>query len=318
MLLLFLDLRSHDRSNASFVGGKSGGLFNDDVVRELEACRLDGSFSHRVAFAYLDGHQYADRMKSLGLFGGAERLPALAFNTNEVGVLAPYPDDLPIERGALRDFIGAFLTKRLRTTADSKRYAVQRASSTTAAVPKRRPRKEPPAERVGISEQFGSSSLGVAARGFEDHVVELNASNFQSIALDETKDVLVLFHSRECASCAGMAVYYKKLAERFADFGLPALVVARFDASDVLPPLEGHALGAAELPTLLMLPATRKRPPFIFYSGISKVQPMMRWVQQVAAVPFHLPELCHLTPEDRDLYKMQVAEREAHRATQEL
>ena len=70
--------RGHERADGSdFVGGMSGGLFNNDLVTELRAVRSDESFSRRVAFAYLDGHQYADRMKSLGLFGGAE------FSTNK-------------------------------------------------------------------------------------------------------------------------------------------------------------------------------------------------------------------------------------------
>ena len=78
------------------------------------------------------------------------------------------------------------------------------------------------------------------------------------------------------------------------------------------PPLDG-AVSAAELPTLLLLPAHDKRPPYKFYSGVAKVQPMMRWVGEAADVKFELPDLCHLSEADRVLYKEQVAERERAR-----
>jgi len=36
-----------------------------------------------VAFVYADGVQHEDQMRGLGLFGGRERLPAIAFNTQD-------------------------------------------------------------------------------------------------------------------------------------------------------------------------------------------------------------------------------------------
>ena len=70
---------------------------------------------------------------------------------------------------------------------------------------------------------------------------------------------------------------------------------------------------SGELPLLLFLPADDKQQPFTYYSGVAKVQPMMRWVAETAHIKFHLPDLCHLTPEDRDIYKIQVTEREVQR-----
>lgn len=312
MLLLFLDLRGHDRDNAPFVGGKSSGLFNEDLVNEVRSVARDESFGPRVAFAYCDGRLYADRMKSLGLFGGAERLPALAFNTNERDVLAPYPETLPIERSHLRDFVAAFLSRRLRSPADSNAFALQASSSSKAGVvPDRKPRKPDPTETVGVAEIFGESSAGVRARGKLDNVVPLVSSNF-SLALADDKDVMIMFHARGCVPCAHLAVYYKKVAERFDEEGVATLLVARFDVTDEAPPLD-NALTAAELPTILFLPADHKRPPYRFYSGVSKVQPIMRWAQASAAIPFDLPDLCHLSPDDRQLYKDQVTDREKAR-----
>ena len=316
MLLLFLDLSGHasDDDGAPFVGGRSGGLFNNDLVEELRAAQKDESFRDRVAFAYIDGVAHADRMRGLGLFGGKEKLPALAFNTNERGVVAPFPEALPLERRAIREFCAAFLGRKLRSRADSDAFAVANVNNVVAPAfdAKRKPRRAAPAETVGVSEQFGAASAGVARRGFADHVVVLDARNFSSVADRPDRDVLVMFHEEGCAPCAHMAVYYKKLAERFHDMAVESLVVARFDVTREAPPLDG-AVSAAELPTLVLLPAHDKRPPYKFYSGVAKVQPMMRWVGEAADVKFDLPDLCHLSEADRILYKEQVAERERAR-----
>ena len=99
-----------------------------------EACRTGTSsrssepfvrtsrFEIRVAFAYVDGVAQQDRMKALGLFGG--RAPArVAVNAKEEGVIAPYPESLPLDRSHLRDFLGAFLARRLRSKEDSDAFA---------------------------------------------------------------------------------------------------------------------------------------------------------------------------------------------------
>lgn len=84
---------------------------------------------------------------------------------------------------------------------------------------------------------------------------------------------------------------------------------------------------------LAMFPAFDKKPPFRYYSGITKVRPMMTWVHENAAVHFDLPELpqfgaevrarrraCHaspltsLPPQDKALFKEQIMQRELRRA----
>ncbi len=76
MLLLFLDLSAaHPPDAAGGVGGHSGGLANDDLLVEFrEAAKEHGD---TLAYVYLDGTQHQDQMRALGLFGGAERLPAV-------------------------------------------------------------------------------------------------------------------------------------------------------------------------------------------------------------------------------------------------
>jgi hypothetical protein len=83
------------------------------------------------------------------------------------------------------------------------------------------------------------------------------------------------------------------------------------DVTDENPPVDGLV---ANLPTLVLLPAHDKEPPFLHYSGLAKVLPLMQWVQEHASVHFALPNLPHLHESERDLYKSQVTEREEYLA----
>ena len=308
MAILFLDLPEHGETT-----GKSGGLWNVDLIKEFDAVAKDDDLANRFVFTYCDGRRYGDRMKSLGLFGKRARLPGIAMNTQDPTITAVYPAELPLDRNLIRSWIIAFLANRIRRPADADAFALQHISDMTPTphgarlTPHRRPPKPNPSSRPGVYDDFTS----------DDAVVVLTPENFSDVAInDPTKDVMILFHAiHDCIDCAAMAVYYKKVADRFTDLGIPSLVVARFDATDDVPPLPNAII---DLPSLLFLPAHHKHPPFSFYSGVSKVQPIMRWAQSSAFVPFDLPDLCHLSEDDRILYKLQVSQREKVRLESHL
>jgi len=309
MLILFLELPSASETD-SVVQGKTNGLLNEDLVGELRYVAKDESFAKRLTFAYCDGATYAARARALGILS----LPGLAFNTREPGVIAAYPSSrLPLSRAPMRSFVEEFLSKRIRRRSDADDFAVQKLTSGGFPLNdprffagKRRPApKLNPPEQMGVYEQFGQNSIRL------DHVVELTAKSFTHLAMDDTKDVMVLFHSTEnCDLCSAMTVYYKKVAERFRELKISTLLVARFDATHDPPPLQNALI---DLPSLLFLPAHNKDPPFTFYSGVSKVQPIMQWARQNAHFPFDLPDLCHLSDEEKVLYKEQVTDIERHR-----
>jgi hypothetical protein len=84
------------------------------------------------------------------------------------------------------------------------------------------------------------------------------------------------------------------------------------DVTDESPPANLNLL-VGELPILVLLPAVGgelSKPLPIFYSGVGKVQAMMKWVQKFASIPFELPNLPHLNEEQVKMYKTQVRERE--------
>ena len=77
------------------VGGKSGGILNEVILDEFRSAAAE--HMNRIIFVYLDGNKHVDQMRcveliiewlmiacrSLGLYGGKERLPSLAFNTRD-------------------------------------------------------------------------------------------------------------------------------------------------------------------------------------------------------------------------------------------
>lgn len=160
MLMMFLDL-SDERNSASpgkIVGGRSGGLFNEVLLEEFKLAAKE--HVDRIAFVYLDGNLHEDKMRSLGLFGGKERLPLLAFNTRD-RVQVPFPEELPINKDTLLQFCADFVSGKLRSPDDAKEMAKK---ALQAAIPLnqknkavRQNRKSVPESTRGVSEQFGTS-----------------------------------------------------------------------------------------------------------------------------------------------------------------
>ena len=277
---------------------------------------------------YLDGNKHADQMRldvfcyqllirfsltkiyfrSLGLFGGAERLPSLAFNTKEHKQV-PFSEKLALNRETISQFCADFISGKLKSAKDAEELAKKQLQAakplSTKNTPKRKPKKAAPEQVQGVSEQFGDGARGDKA------VVVVNAKNFDDIVMDETKDVLIMFHSVSCESCSHFSVYYKRMAQRFVDLEISSLVVARMDVSNESPPGDLNML-VGPLPLLVLVPADDKAAPWLYYSGVSKVQTMMKWVEKYVSIPFTLPNLPHLSESDVKLYKEQVREREEH------
>ena len=309
ILMMFLDLTdsdhvSIDRTKRSFVGGKSGGILNEILLEEFREAAKE--HVHRVLFVYLDGTMYEDQMKSLGLYGGKERLPSLAFNTRDRSQV-PFPEELPINRDTILQFIANFLSGKLKSIEDTKELAKKALMSALPINPKnkatRKELKKEPEVKVGVSELYGDGVRGDKA------IVTVDLTNFDDVVMNEDKDVVLLLSASNCESCAHFAVYFKRMAERFEALAIPTLTIARMDVTHDAPPAELNLM-VGKLPILVMIPATNKYPPWIFYSGISKVQQMMMWVHQQASIPFELEHLPHLTDSQKEAYKEQVRQRE--------
>lgn len=76
-----------------------------------------------------------------------------------------------------------------------------------------------------VNEKAGTNARVVAPKSA---VVDLDSSNFDKIAMDPTKDVLVEFYAPWCGHCKSLAPVYEKVAESMA--GEEDVVVAKVDA----------------------------------------------------------------------------------------
>ncbi len=199
----------------------------------------------------------------------------------------------PIVAEDIRRFVSDFLGARLSDAALREQ---------AADFSRRWDLSRQPAEVRGVSESYEG------AEGIE--VVGL--SNYTDLVMDETADVVLLVHSRGCADSAHLAPFFKRFAARFKSMNLPGLRVARIDVSALggPPPQE---LALAKVPSIYLLPAFGKSPPLHVYGGVSRVLPMMQWVQSLAHNRFELPDLAQLDEGDREEYRRQVRERESAR-----
>ncbi|CAN0077064.1 unnamed protein product [Ectocarpus fasciculatus] len=144
-------------------------------------------------------------------------------------------------------------------------------------------------------------------------VDQVTRETFARTVLDSDKDVLLMFHAEDCERCSNMVPYYKaslrRVGERFLDLDIPSVLIAAMDVTLETPPPE-VAMTLPTLPAIVLLPGDDKEAPFRFFSGVGKVGPLMRWLQEHSSTPFELPVLPHLSEEDKPLFRKQVRERQ--------
>ncbi|CAM9611872.1 unnamed protein product [Ectocarpus sp. 6 AP-2014] len=305
MLIMFLELPDSfaaGSAHGSRIGGKSGGVRNDELVKELKEVALEHKGS--ITCLYADGVALADSMKTLGLFGSRERLPQVGFNTMD-GRQLPFPEDLPINRETLLHFAAAFLSGRLQSALDARKAMVVSRPFSAHNTVRRKDRRGTPTEVRGVSEQLKP----------KDAITQASRESFARTVLDNDKDVLLMFHAEECERCSNMVPYYKaslmsrRVGERFLDLDIPSVLIAAMDVTLETPPPE-VAMTLPTLPAIVLLPGDDKEAPFRFFSGVGKVGSLMRWLQEHSSTPFELPALPHLSEEDKPLFRKQVRERQ--------
>ena len=152
---------------------------NRGLLRELRA--VARRFRSKVATVWCDGERHATRMLSLGL--RTDTLPQVAFNTKD-GRQLPYGEGRSLSEAALSQFAADFLGEKLQTLP-----------------------RAPPAPLPASSYVDGAVVKPIEA------VIELGPSNFDAVAMDVRRDVLLqLYAGRGCEACEQMVIYYNKCA----------------------------------------------------------------------------------------------------------
>lgn len=305
MLLTFLDYNTKKKSMRKK---------NRKMIKILN--KIAKKFINEIKFATVDVRKYENKMKSLGLFGGIESVPCSAINVEGGGI---FPLDQINKKNAMNkryihNYLNEFLAGRIES------LGVYELAKRAKIINKRiKDKKEP---KQGIQKNKKNSQKVKYKKGvrekfdaLRDDIVTVSRlggesgqlSTYEKVALDETKDVLILFHDNEPES-EYLAPYYKKLATRFKELKIKSVVIARFDLGyEPAPSIMNAQLSANNrLPMMVLFKAFNKNPPFLVYSGVGKVQPIMQWVEQNAGVRFKLPHLAQFDDLNKKKFKDQV------------
>ena len=109
----------------------------------------------------------------------------------------------------------------------------------------------------------------------EGAVTVVVAKSYDSIVLDNEKDVLVEFYAPWCGHCKSLAPKYEELAESFANSAFKdKVVISKVDATanDVPDEIQGF-------PTIKLFPAGQKSDP-ITYSGPRTVEDLAKFIKE--------------------------------------
>lgn len=79
----------------------------------------------------------------------------------------------------------------------------------------------------------------------------MNSTTFQDTVMNDEYDVITVFYSVACESCAHFAVYYKRMALRFKELNIKSLLITRMDVSNDSPPTELNIL-VSKLPLMVI------------------------------------------------------------------
>merc|ERR1711937_297984 len=103
-------------------------------------------------------------------------------------------------------------------------------------------------------------------------VTVIVGKEFEKIALDPTKDVLVKFYAPWCGHCKKLAPIWDKLGEEYA--AVEDLVIAKFDATTN----EADGVEVQSYPTLTFYPKDNKAG--VPYGGGRELEDIKKWLEE--------------------------------------
>lgn len=116
-----------------------------------------------------------------------------------------------------------------------------------------------------------------------EHITELTEKNFESVALSQQKDVLVLFYAPWCRFCKQLLPLYQQLGEIFKD-EVQNIAIARFDATVLAHREIADTYHIRGFPTLYLFPKGEGKEPILF-QGKRSLTDLLRFMNANTAFP---------------------------------
>ncbi|GBG82287.1 hypothetical protein CBR_g34571 [Chara braunii] len=116
----------------------------------------------------------------------------------------------------------------------------------------------------------------------DEDVKVVVGKTFESIVLDDSKDVLLEAYAPWCGHCQSLEPIYKKLGKKFRN--IPSVVIAKIDATAN----EHPRLEVQGFPTLLLFKAGAKAEEPIPFEGDRTVKEMTKFLKENCGIPFTL------------------------------
>jgi protein disulfide-isomerase A1 len=120
--------------------------------------------------------------------------------------------------------------------------------------------------------------------GTDNGVTVVVGKNFEAVALNAEKDVLLEFYAPWCGHCKQLAPEYEKLAKRFA--GVPSVTIAKIDAT--ANEVEYEGVNVKGFPTLYFFPAGENKK-VVEYDGSRDLDGLTAFLKKNAKTPVTLP-----------------------------
>eukprot|EP00243_Klebsormidium_subtile_P010032 TRINITY_DN5233_c0_g1_i1.p1 TRINITY_DN5233_c0_g1~~TRINITY_DN5233_c0_g1_i1.p1 ORF type:complete len:536 (+),score=213.29 TRINITY_DN5233_c0_g1_i1:98-1705(+) len=156
-------------------------------------------------------------------------------------------------------------------------------------------------KKYQLEDKFSKAALKTFATGFvkdilkpfyksdpvpekesEDGVTVVVGKNFESVVLDDTKDVLLEVYAPWCGHCKSLAPTWEKLGKRFRS--VDSVVVAKMDGTTN----EHEKVNVRGFPTLLFFPAGAKETPLNVEVKDRTVKAFTDYIKEHAKIPFEL------------------------------